>query len=74
PMVEHGDQAIIMEYKVGPNAGSLAKVAEEGLAQIRDKQYSIVLQAHSHVKRALQVCLAFCGKEMAMKYAEVALT
>ncbi|MEO1301370.1 MAG: AAA family ATPase, partial [Bacteroidota bacterium] len=73
PMVEDGDQAIIMEYKVGPDAASLDKVAEEGLAQISDKQYSTALKAHSHVKRALQVCLAFCGKEMAMKYEHVTL-
>ncbi|MEO1219389.1 MAG: PD-(D/E)XK nuclease domain-containing protein, partial [Bacteroidota bacterium] len=73
PMVEHGDQAIIMEYKVGPDVASLAKVAEEGLTQISAKQYSTVLKAHSHVKRALQVCLAFCGKEMALKYAEATL-
>ncbi|MEO1219644.1 MAG: PD-(D/E)XK nuclease domain-containing protein, partial [Bacteroidota bacterium] len=73
PMVENGDQAIIMEYKVGPDAASLAKVAEEGLAQISDKQYSTALKAHSHVKRALQVCLAFCGKEMALKYEYVTL-
>ncbi|MEO1301218.1 MAG: PD-(D/E)XK nuclease domain-containing protein, partial [Bacteroidota bacterium] len=73
PMVEHGDQAIIMEYKVGPDVASLAQVAEEGLAQIETKKYSTALKAHSHVKRALQVCLAFCGKEMAMKYAEETL-
>ena len=73
PMVEHGDQAIIMEYKVGPDAGSLDKVAEKGLAQIGAKKYSAALKAYSHVKRALQVCLAFCGKEMTLKYAEETL-
>ncbi|MEN0016641.1 MAG: PD-(D/E)XK nuclease domain-containing protein, partial [Bacteroidota bacterium] len=73
PMVEHGDQAIIMEYKVGPDVGSLAQVAEEGLAQISAKQYSTVLKAHGHVKSALQVCLAFCGKEMVLRYDQVDL-
>ncbi|MEO1219132.1 MAG: AAA family ATPase [Bacteroidota bacterium] len=73
PMVEHGDQAIIMEYKIAPDAASLSQVAEDGLAQIRDKQYSTALRLHSHVKRALQICLAFCGKEMTLKYAEATL-
>ncbi|MEO1219069.1 MAG: AAA family ATPase [Bacteroidota bacterium] len=73
PMVDHGDQAIIMEYKVGPDVGSLAQVAEEGLAQISAKQYSTVLKAHGHVKSALQVCLAFCGKEMVLRYDQVDL-
>ncbi|MEO1301192.1 MAG: AAA family ATPase [Bacteroidota bacterium] len=74
PMVEHGGQAIIMEYKVAPDVGSLAQVAEEGLAQISAKQYSTALKAHGHVTSALQVCLAFCGKEMALQYDQVGLS
>ena len=73
PVVEHGDQAIIMEYKVGPDVASLDKVAKEGLAQISAKKYSTSLKAHAHVKKVLQVCLAFCGKEMTLKYAEETL-
>ncbi|MEO1219091.1 MAG: AAA family ATPase [Bacteroidota bacterium] len=73
PDVGHSDQALIMEYKVGQDPASLEKLAEAGLAQIINRRYSTALQVQTHVKRALQVCLAFCGKEMALQYNQVDL-
>ncbi|MEO1219144.1 MAG: AAA family ATPase [Bacteroidota bacterium] len=68
PNVDHGDRAIILEYKVGQKAEALAELASEGLAQIVDKKYSTQVKTYRHVKRILQVGLAFCGKEVASKY------
>ncbi|MEO1219145.1 MAG: AAA family ATPase [Bacteroidota bacterium] len=68
PNVDHGDRAIILEYKVGQKAEDLAELALEGLAQIADKKYSTQVKTYGHVKRILQVGLAFCGKEVASKY------
>ncbi|MEN0016687.1 MAG: PD-(D/E)XK nuclease domain-containing protein, partial [Bacteroidota bacterium] len=73
PNVDHGDRAIILEYKVGQKAEDLAELASEGLAQIVDRKYSTQVKTYGHVKRILQVDLAFCGKEVASKYEWVEL-
>ncbi|MEM7382999.1 MAG: LPS assembly protein LptD, partial [Bacteroidota bacterium] len=51
----------------------LAAVAEAGLSQISTKGYDTHAKSHTHVKKLLQVCLAFCGKEVSLKYEEVTL-
>ena len=73
PKADHGDQAIIIEYKVGQKASELAELAEDGLAQIADKRYSTQVETYDHVKRLLHLCLAFCGKEVVAQYEQVDL-
>ncbi|MEM7382804.1 MAG: PD-(D/E)XK nuclease domain-containing protein [Bacteroidota bacterium] len=74
PRAAHGrDQALVLEYKVVQDASELSAVAEAGLWQILTKGYGTHAKSHAHVKKLLQVCLAFCGKEVALKYEEVTL-
>ncbi|MEO1219615.1 MAG: PD-(D/E)XK nuclease domain-containing protein [Bacteroidota bacterium] len=74
PEVKYGgDQAMILEYKIGQQAEELPGLAAKGLAQIVDRKYSTQVKMHSHVKSILQVSLAFCGKEMAAQYERVDL-
>ncbi|MEO1219122.1 MAG: PD-(D/E)XK nuclease domain-containing protein [Bacteroidota bacterium] len=73
PQAHHGDQAMIIEYKVGQQASELSSLAVQGLAQIADREYSASLKVHSRVKRVLQICIAFCGKKVAVQYARVDL-
>ncbi|MEN0016323.1 MAG: PD-(D/E)XK nuclease domain-containing protein, partial [Bacteroidota bacterium] len=73
PRVEYGDCALIIEYKVCKQVEQLATLAASGLAQIVDKAYSTQLKSHSHIKKVLQVGLAFCGKQVASKYEQVDL-
>ncbi|MEO1301397.1 MAG: AAA family ATPase, partial [Bacteroidota bacterium] len=73
PQAHHGDQAMIIEYKVGQQANELASLAAQGLAQIADREYSASLKMHSRVKRVLQICIAFCGKKVAVQYKRVDL-
>ena len=74
PRASHGrDQALVVEYKVVQDVSDLAAVAEAGLVQISTKGYGTHARSHAHVKKLLQVCLAFCGKEVALKYEEITL-
>ena len=68
PEVGHSDQALIIEYKVGKQVEQLEALAERGLAQIADKEYDVQVKVHSHVRRMLQVCIAFCGKKVAVQH------
>ena len=73
PKVAHGDQALVIEYKVSQDVEGLTAMAEAGLAQITGKRYGCQVRGHAHVKKLLQVCMAFCGKQVALKYEQVAL-
>ena len=73
PKVGHGEQALVIEYKVSQELEGLPAMAEAGLAQIASKGYGAQVRAHGHVKKLLQVCMAFCGKEVALEYREVML-
>ena len=73
PEVGHSDQALIIEYKVGKQVEQLETLAEKGLAQIVDKEYDVQVKVHSHVRRMLQVCIAFCGKKVAVQHKRVDL-
>ena len=68
PEAGHGDRALIIEYKVGKQVEQLETLAERGLAQIVDKEYDVQVKVHSHVQRILQVCIAFCGKKVAVQH------
>ena len=71
PKTAHWDHAIVLEYKVGQDVSDLPALAEAGLQQIIQKGYATRAKAHDHVKKVLQICLAFCGKEVVMKHEEV---
>ena len=73
PKVGKGDQALVIEYKVSKDADGLTAMAEEGLEQISNKGYAAQVRAHEHVKTILQVCLAFCGKQVELNYEQVTL-
>ena len=67
----HKDQAMVIEYKVGQDVSELPSLAEAGLRQIERKGYATRAKAHEHVKKVLQICLAFSGKDVVMKHQEV---
>ena len=71
PKTAHRDHAIVLEYKVSKDASDLPSLAEEGLLQIETKGYATRAKAHAHVKKVLEICLAFSGKEVVMKHQEV---
>ena len=71
PKTSHKDQAMVIEYKVSKDASDLPAQAEAGLRQIEAKGYATRAKAHEHVKKVLQICLAFSGKDVVMKHKEV---
>ncbi|MEO1219699.1 MAG: PD-(D/E)XK nuclease domain-containing protein [Bacteroidota bacterium] len=73
PKAGHSDQALIIEYKVGKQVDQLAALSGKGMAQIVGKEYDVQVKVHSHVRRMLQVCIAFCGKKVAVQYEQVDL-
>ncbi|MEO1219373.1 MAG: PD-(D/E)XK nuclease domain-containing protein, partial [Bacteroidota bacterium] len=73
PKAGHSDQALIIEYKVCKQADQLATLSGKGMVQIVGKEYDVQVKVHSHVKRLLQVCIAFCGKKVAVQYEQVDL-
>ena len=73
PKTFHKDQAMVIEYKVSKDVSDLPAQAEAGLLQIEAKGYATRAKAHEHVKKVLQICLAFSGKDVVMKHKEVML-
>ena len=72
PKAAHNkDQAMVIEYKVSQDVSDLPSQAEAGLLQIEAKGYATRATAHDHVKKVLQICLAFSGKDVVMKHQEV---
>ncbi|MEL6539332.1 MAG: PD-(D/E)XK nuclease domain-containing protein, partial [Bacteroidota bacterium] len=67
PKSRANKQALVIEYKVGKHTKKLSTIAKKGLAQIIAKDYVAKVQAHEHVERILAVCLAFCGKHVALE-------
>ena len=66
PKVGYGEQALVIAYKVSKELEGLTAMAEAGLAQIASKGYGAQVRAHAHVKKLLQVCMAFCSKEVGL--------
>ena len=64
---------MVIEYKVSQDVSDLPAQAEAGLRQIEAKGYATRATAHDHVKKVLQICLAFSGKDVVMKHKEVTL-
>ena len=73
PQVSHGDQAMVIEHEVHQDASDLPALAQSGLVQLEKKDYNTLAKGHAHVKKLLQIFLAFSGKQVAMKYKEVTL-
>ncbi|MEM7055493.1 MAG: AAA family ATPase [Bacteroidota bacterium] len=73
PKSSHGDEALVLEYKVAKEAAELEHVAQVGLIQMQEKGYSAKVKEHAHVRSVLQVSLAFCGKEVAVLHERVEL-
>jgi hypothetical protein len=65
------DLGIILEFKkaeINKDSNFYQNLAEEGLKQIEDKQYDLVLKSRVHIKRILKLCLVFYGKQFVCKY------
>ncbi|MGD0466422.1 MAG: AAA family ATPase [Gammaproteobacteria bacterium] len=65
------DLGIILEFKkaeINKDSNFYQNLAEEGLQQIEDKQYDLVLKSRVHIKRILKLCLVFYGKQFVCKY------
>ena len=73
PKTAHRDHAIVLEYKMSKNVSDLPALAEAGLQQIATQGYATRAKAHAHVKKVLQICLAFSGKDVVMKHEEIML-
>ena len=73
PQVAHGDQAMVIAHEVRQDASDLPALAESGLVQLEKKNYNTRVKGHAHVKKLLQIFLAFSGKQVVMKYKEVTL-
>jgi hypothetical protein len=71
PKPSHGDEALLLEYKVTREASELDRMAQAGLVQ--EKSYLAKVKEHVHVRSVLQVSLAFCGKEVAVVHERVGL-
>jgi hypothetical protein len=59
-------QAIILEYKYAESKGALQQEAENGLAQIEEKNYIAIIKKSKHVKSVLQLGIAFYEKDVAV--------
>ncbi|WP_341750067.1 AAA family ATPase [Candidatus Tisiphia endosymbiont of Sialis lutaria] len=68
PIVGHGDNAIIVEYKICKSSDILESAAKNGLKQIIEQQYDTKIKEHVHIKRITKIAMAFCGKEVALEY------
>ena len=64
----NNDTGIVLEYKISNNRDDLAKLASDGLIQIDSKNYSAILKNYDHIKKIMKISMAFCGKELDMKY------
>ncbi|WP_375326231.1 AAA family ATPase [Candidatus Tisiphia endosymbiont of Nemotelus uliginosus] len=68
PQLGRAESAIIIEYKVSQVAEDLESAAKSGLLQINNKRYDTKIKDYNHVKKILKICIAFCGKEVALQY------
>ncbi|RZI46350.1 hypothetical protein EDM53_04305 [Rickettsiales endosymbiont of Peranema trichophorum] len=58
-----GRAGILLEFKATDDSKKLKAKAQEGLKQVKDKQY-LELFRQNGVKEVLAIGLAFCGKQM----------
>ncbi|SQC98953.1 Protein of uncharacterised function (DUF1703) [Fusobacterium necrophorum subsp. necrophorum] len=64
---KHGkDTAYIFEFKVAKAREGLEEKAKEALKQIKEQKYDVDLKAKGY--NILYVGMAFCGKEVKVKY------
>ena len=60
-------RAFIMEFKSTDNIEKLEEVSKEALRQIEDKKYDVSLKQNG-IKDITYMGIAFCGKEIKIKY------
>ena len=72
PKDESNHRAMIIEYKCvkGDNisASKLDEEASRGLSQIENNRYDATVKRYSYVREILKVGLAFCGKDVEVRY------
>jgi hypothetical protein len=56
----------VLEYKYAKEAKNLQQEAKKGLAQIKKKNYTAIIEKEEHVKSILQLGIAFHNKEVAI--------
>ncbi|WP_165379695.1 AAA family ATPase [Rickettsiales endosymbiont of Peranema trichophorum] len=62
---QHERAGILLEFKATDDPKKLKAKAQEGLKQVKDKQY-LELFRQNGVKEVLAIGLAFCGKQMSL--------
>jgi len=65
---DRGNIALIIEYKISKTLEELISVAQNGLNQINAKNYDAKIKESKHIKQIIKISMAFCGKELDMKY------
>ena len=65
-------KGILLEFKVAKTVKLLTEKAQEGLQQIKDKQY-IETFKHHNISIVLAIGLAFCGQQVELAYEEMSL-
>ncbi len=71
PKTSSNNLGVILEFKHAEAGKELAKyeqIADEGLQQIKTKQYDIILRDVAHIKQILKLCLVFYGKQFVYKH------
>jgi hypothetical protein len=58
------DEGMIIEFKATKNSDNLEESAKEGLRQIVEHKYDLMIKDFPHVKRLTKACLAFSQKEV----------
>ena len=61
---------MVIEYKVSQDASDLSPRPKQ-VTTDRTQGYATRATRHDHVKKVLQICLAFSGKDVVMKHQEV---
>ncbi len=71
PRNVNNDLGIIIEFKqaaLNKKADFYENIAIEGITQIDNKKYDVILQNHAHIKRILKLCLVFFGKQFVCQF------
>ncbi|RZI45228.1 hypothetical protein EDM53_05660, partial [Rickettsiales endosymbiont of Peranema trichophorum] len=64
---QSGRAGILLEFKATNDSKKLKAKAQEGLKQVKDKQY-LELFKQNGVNEVLVIGLAFCGKQLCLVY------
>jgi hypothetical protein len=64
------DTAYIFEFKIARSGQDIEKKLDEGIKQIEDRKYRILL-SEKGIKHVLGIAIAFHGKDLKVKYKEL---